>query len=70
MLAAPVIADDTVSAEAAAKTALILGSLNGMAWIEARFGLAALLALADGRVLHSRRLAHFLAPPEPIWSPC
>jgi thiamine biosynthesis lipoprotein len=70
VLAATVVAGDAVSAEAAAKTALILGSRAGMAWIEARPGLAALLALADGRVLHSRRLAHVLAPPEPIWSPC
>jgi thiamine biosynthesis lipoprotein len=68
VLTATVVAGDAVSAEAAAKTALILGSRGGMAWIEARPGLAALLALADGRVLHSRRLVRFLAPPEPIWS--
>lgn len=69
VLAATVVAGDAVSAEAAAKAALILGSRAGMAWIEARPGLAALLTLADGRVLHSRRLAHALAPPEPLWSP-
>lgn len=68
VLAATVVAGDAVSAEAAAKAALILGSREGMAWIEARPGLAALLARADGRVLHSRRLARFLAPPEPRWS--
>jgi thiamine biosynthesis lipoprotein len=65
LLTATVVAGDVVSAEAAAKVALLLGSRDGMAWIEARPGLAAMLALADGRVLQSRRLAHFLAPPEP-----
>jgi thiamine biosynthesis lipoprotein len=70
VLTATVVAGDAVSAETAAKVALILGSRDGMAWIEARPGLAALLTRADGRVLHSRSLAHVLAPPESLWSRC
>lgn len=68
VLAATVVAADCGSAEMAAKVALILGSWEGMAWIEARPELAAFLVREDGRVLHSRRLAHFLAPPELAWS--
>jgi thiamine biosynthesis lipoprotein len=62
VLAATVVAADCGGAEMAAKAALILGGRDGLAWIEARPGLAALLALEDGRVLHSRRMARFLAP--------
>lgn len=61
VLAVTVVAVDCGSAETAAKVALILGGRAGLAWIEARPGLAALLALEDGRVLRSRRLARFLA---------
>lgn len=64
VLAATVVAADCGSAELAAKTALILGSRDGMAWIEARPELAACLVLEGGRVLHSRGLTRFLAPPE------
>ncbi|MFM8321222.1 MAG: FAD:protein FMN transferase [Chloroflexota bacterium] len=53
VLTASVIAPDTARAEMAAKTALILGSDAGMAWLDAHPDLAGLLVLEDGRVLRS-----------------
>ena len=60
VLSATVVAADGPSAEAAAKVALILGSRDGMAWLDARPTLAGLLVLDDGRVLSSRRLGPYL----------
>jgi FAD:protein FMN transferase len=59
VLSATVVASSAREAEMAAKTALILGSRAGLAWIEARPSLAALLVLEDGRILRSRRLEQF-----------
>ena len=55
VLSATVVARSAVEAEVAAKVALILGSGAGLAWIEQRPRLAALLVLEDGQVLASRR---------------
>jgi thiamine biosynthesis lipoprotein len=59
VLSATVVASSAREAEMAAKTALILGSRAGLAWIEARPSLAALLVLEDGQVARSRRLERF-----------
>lgn len=60
VLSATVVARSARMAEAAAKTALILGSRKGLAWIEAHPPLAALLVTDDGEVHTSRRLATYL----------
>jgi thiamine biosynthesis lipoprotein len=60
VLSATIVAPDGPSAEMAAKVALILGSRAGMAWLDARPTLAGLLVLADGRILHSRRIDAYL----------
>jgi thiamine biosynthesis lipoprotein len=56
VLSATVVASSAREAEMAAKAALILGSRNGLEWIEARPSLAALLVLDDRRILRSSRL--------------
>ncbi len=56
VLAATVIAPTTGAAEVAAKAALILGSRDGLEWIQARSELAGLLVLDDGQIIRSRRL--------------
>ena len=60
VLSATVVAPTAVMAEAAAKAALILGSHNGIAWIEARPQLAALLVLENGQRCPSRNLFNVL----------
>jgi thiamine biosynthesis lipoprotein len=54
---ATVIAPSAVAAELAAKRLLLEGSRAGMAWIETRPELAALVVCADGRVAQSTSLA-------------
>ncbi len=58
VLSATVIAPSTMQAEVAAKATLILGSRQGIEWIEARPPLSALLTLEDGQVLYSKRMTH------------
>jgi thiamine biosynthesis lipoprotein len=60
VLSATVIAPDLIWAEIAAKTAFILGSHAGLAWIEERPALAAILVLEDGRSLFSARMEGYL----------
>jgi thiamine biosynthesis lipoprotein len=60
VLTATVIANSARAAEAAAKTAFILGRRKGMAWIEARSALAAVLVTDDGEVHTSWRLGKYL----------
>lgn len=50
VLAATVVAPTIFQAEVAAKVVCILGSVQGMAWLDAHPGLAALAILEDGRV--------------------
>ena len=57
---ATVVAPSAVEAEVGAKVALILGSQEGLAWLEARPTLAGLLALADGRIVLSSRMNAYL----------
>ncbi len=59
VLSATVVAPTAVMAEVAAKVVLILGSRDGLAWLEERPALAGLLILDDGRVLYSRRLNRY-----------
>ena len=60
ILTATVIAPDTLFAEAAAKTALILGSDAALDWLEADPSLAGALILENGDVLYSRQMELFL----------
>jgi len=62
VLSATVIAPTTRQAEVAAKVALILGSDEGIQWIEARNELAGLLVLENGQIVRSRRMNDF------VWS--
>ena len=59
VMSATVIAPQMMWAEAAAKTALILGSNEGLTWIEAHSNLATTLVLEDGQVLHSQRMSDY-----------
>jgi hypothetical protein len=49
-------------AEIGAKVALLLGSGEGLEWLEARASLAGLLVLEDGSVVRSLRLRNY------VWS--
>ncbi len=60
VVSATAVAPTARQAEVAAKVALVLGSKLGLAWIEARPGLAALLVLEDGRIVLSRQMRHYL----------
>jgi thiamine biosynthesis lipoprotein len=62
VMTATVIAPDAAQAEVAAKVALILGSKDGLDWIDARPELAALVVLEDGTVLKSDRIGAHLWP--------
>lgn len=55
VLSATVIAPSAQLAESAAKSALILGSEQGLSWLDRRPRLSGLLVLDDGRVVRSRR---------------
>ena len=57
-----IIAPTTCEAEMAAKVVLILGSRDGMHWLEAHPSFTGLLILEDGRILRSRRLKPY------VWS--
>lgn len=61
LLSATIVAPSAREAEVAAKIVLILGSLAGQSWIEARPALAGLLVLERGLVLRSRRLQEYIA---------
>lgn len=60
VLSATVIAPSTREAEAAAKTVLILGSVQGIEWLEARPSLAGLVVREAGDVVPSSRLEQFV----------
>jgi thiamine biosynthesis lipoprotein len=54
LMSVTVIAPDTLQAEAAAKTVIILGSEAGLSWLENQPELSGLLALQDGRLIYSQ----------------
>jgi FAD:protein FMN transferase len=60
VLSATVVAPDLIWAEIAAKTAFILGSQDGLSWIEKHPALAGILVLEDGRNLFSSRMEDYL----------
>jgi thiamine biosynthesis lipoprotein len=60
VLSATVVAPNVVDAEVAAKTALILGSQDGLQWLEAHPAYAGILALGDGQRLFSSRIGAYL----------
>lgn len=60
LMSASVIAPTTREAEWAAKAALILGSVGGLAWIEQRSHLAAFFVREDGTEIVSTRFDNFI----------
>ncbi len=60
VISATVVGPTAEAAEVAAKAALILGSREGLAWIEVRPELAALLVLDNDRVVTSRRFSRYV----------
>jgi len=59
IIAATIIAPNAMQAEMAAKAALILGSENGMKWIEDQQLFSAMLVLETGECLYSNHMEHF-----------
>jgi FAD:protein FMN transferase len=62
VLSATVVAPSTCTAEAAAKSVVILGSLEGLNWLDKRPELAGLIVLEDGTTIPSHRWL------EHVWS--
>lgn len=60
VLSATVIAPTVMEAEAAAKAAFILGSRDGMDWLEATPSLAGVLVLDTGEHMYSQNIEHYL----------
>ena len=60
LVSVTVIAPDVIQAEAAAKAVLILGSQQGLEWLEDRSEICGLLALQDGRLLYSHDIKKYL----------
>src|SRR5205823_10144570 len=62
VMSATVVAPTACAAEIGAKMAFLLGSHDGLEWLEERPSLAGLLVLENGQVLRSKRLEDF------VWS--
>jgi FAD:protein FMN transferase len=60
VISATVVAPTAVEAEAAAKSVLIHGSVDGLNWLEPNPDLAALLILENGQILYSQRINEYL----------
>ncbi len=60
VVSATVVAPTAVEAEAAAKSVLIRGSLDGIAWLDANPNLAGLAILEDGQIVYSQRIREYL----------
>jgi len=60
IISATIVAPTAVEAETAAKSVLIRGSVEGLAWLEADPNLAGLVILEDGQVLYSQRIREYL----------
>jgi len=63
VLAATVVAPDAMTAEMAAKVALLLGSERAISWLDAQSALAGLLVLETGEQLQTHRMEQFLWRP-------
>lgn len=64
VLTATVIAPEAPRAEAAAKAVLLLGSAEGLAWLQSQPDLAGLLVCEDGRVIHTHTFEDYLISTE------
>ena len=60
VLAATVIGPDPCTAEAGAKAAFILGSRDGIAWLDRHPELAGVLVLDDRRIEYSREFSNYV----------
>lgn len=60
LLRVTVLAPTVMEAEAAAKTAFILGYEKGLEWIESRPEFAAVMILETGELIHSQRMYEYL----------
>jgi thiamine biosynthesis lipoprotein len=60
LLSATIIAPTVMEAEAAAKTVMIMGVDDGMAWIESNPHLAGLLMVENGHALYSKKMQEYL----------
>lgn len=60
VVSATVVAPTAVEAEAAAKSILIRGSMDGLDWLEANPALAGLLILEDGEILYNSKMMEYL----------
>lgn len=60
VISATVVAPNAVEAEAAAKSVLIRGSVDGLDWLESNSDLAALLILENSQILCSQRIREYL----------
>ncbi len=68
VLTATVIAPDVLQAETAAKAAFILGSREGIAWLQRRPSLAGMLVREDGGYIFTRNFAGYLVEEPEKWS--
>ena len=59
VISATVIARNVMTAEMAAKTALLLGSQKGIQWLEVRPDLAGLLILEDGKIAQTKNFKKY-----------
>jgi thiamine biosynthesis lipoprotein len=69
VVSATVVAPGSVEAEAAAKSVLIRGSVEGLRWVNAQSNLAALLILEDGQILYSDRIHEYLQEIDDVEKP-
>ena len=60
VISATIVAPNAVEAETAAKSVLIRGSEEGLAWLEADPELAGLIMLENGKILYSQRINQYL----------
>ena len=60
VVSATIVAPKAVEAEIAAKSVLIRGSVDGLAWLESNPDLAGLIILEDGNILYSQRINEYL----------
>jgi thiamine biosynthesis lipoprotein len=60
LLRVTVLAPTVMEAEAAAKTAFILGYEKGLEWIESRSEFASVMILETGELIHSQRMYEYL----------
>jgi thiamine biosynthesis lipoprotein len=60
VMTATIVAPTVMEAEAAAKTVLILGSEEGLKWIESDPTLAGIIVLENGHTFYSQRISEYL----------